>query len=233
MLKWNDHRGGARWRYLQDGRLVFEDGMAAASPDFQKHLTLDAEGAVRTRGEPKTALTLNREHGVDMVAAGALFGLPVAVIASVCLCESGRMANSLSRDPVSIRFEPGYISDEDTPRKVSAGLMQTLLATGREMCGAAAASWAPINAITGKPRLLTRRDLYLPDVSILLGAAYLRHQARRYKTQDLLLLHAAYNCGGVYTVSKTALRLKAYGGDDRFIKGAAYHNDWLAAGGAR
>lgn len=232
MSDWQQYKGGARWRYLEDGRLVFEDGLKLASPDYRPHLRLDDEGAVRTKGEPATARTLIAEHGDNIIAAAKRFKVSPALVASMILCESGRREGSLSRDPISIRFEPGYIDDEATPGKVSAGLMQTLLRTARDMCGAAS-GWSPANAVTNKPRLLVRQDLYIPDVSILLGVAYIAQQSRRYKTQDVLLMHAAYNCGGIYESPTLSLKLKAYGKDDRFVKAAAYLNDWIAAGGAR
>jgi len=229
--EWQSFGGGDRWRYLQDGRLVFEQGLKHVADDAKAHFVLDKDGAIRTRGTPQTAAQLRADHGALIVAAARRFKLSPALIASVLLCESGRVEGSFSRDPISIRREPGYISDEATPGKISAGLMQTLLRTARAMC--VETGWSPSSPIDGRPRELVRQDLYIPANSIFLGAAYLRYEAGQNKTEDLLLLHGAYNCGNVYYAEALDLNIKAYGADHRFAKAAGYYNDWLAAGGER
>lgn len=228
--EWQSFRGGDRWRFLPDGRLVFEQGLKHVDDDAKAHFMLDRDGAIRTRGEPQTARQLRADYGDLITAAARRFRLSPALVASVCLCESGRIAGSFSRDPISIRFESGYIDDETTPHRVSAGLMQTLLRTARAMCDYT--RWSPINPIDNKPRIFTRQDMYIPANSIFLGAAYLRYEADQNKTEDLLLLHGAYNSGNVYYKEALDLNITAYGGDHRFAKAAAYYNDWLAAGGA-
>lgn len=229
MSDWQNFKGGARWRYLQDGRLVFQQGLAHVKADSKPYFVLDKDGAIRTRGEPASAKQLRAEYGARIIAAATRFKLSPALIASVILCESGKLANSFSRDPISIRFERNYIDDEATPNQVSAGLMQTLLSTARSMCRET--KWSPLDPSTGRPREFIRQDMYIAENSLFLGSAYLRNRADDNKTTDILLLHGAYNAGDVRYAEKLELNILAFGGDHRFAKAGAYYNDWLAAGG--
>lgn len=56
------------------------------------------------------------------------FGVPVELIIATISTET-------RGDPAAVRKEPGYISDEHTPNKVSPGLMQTLISTARDVLG--------------------------------------------------------------------------------------------------
>jgi hypothetical protein len=75
-------------------------------------------------------------------------------------------------------LEPGYISDEATPHKVSPGLTQTLISTARE----------------AMQMSLDRQWLLDPANAIEAGTAYIAHQAR-VTHLDPPLVAAAYNAG--------------------------------------
>ncbi len=96
------------------------------------------------------------------------------ILASICT-ESGGNVNAR-------REEPGYLSDEETPHKVSLGLMQTLLSTARQALN--------------NP-YLPSIDLMTPEVSIRAGTAYIKEQ-HIVTNFDPPIVACAYNAGGVY-----------------------------------
>ncbi|MGC4064848.1 MAG: transglycosylase SLT domain-containing protein [Polyangiaceae bacterium] len=81
----------------------------------------------------------------------------------------------------SVRLEPGYKSDEETPHRVSVGLTQTLISTARET----------MQMSFGRDWLLE------PHNAILAGASYIAKQARMTGL-DPPLVAAAYNAGKLY-----------------------------------
>ena len=92
------------------------------------------------------------------------------IVATICT-ESGGRADA-------VRLEPGYVSDEETPQKVSPGLMQTLVSTARETLQLS----------------VDRRWLLGPANSIQAGTAYIAKQAKMTR-MDAPLVAAAYNAG--------------------------------------
>jgi hypothetical protein len=97
------------------------------------------------------------------------------IIATICT-ESGG-------NPADERDEPGFVSYDATPDRVSIGLMQTLISTARAALGG-------LPEIDG-PWLL------VPDNSIRAGTAYIAQQTS--KTQfDPPVVACAYNAGGVH-----------------------------------
>lgn len=101
-------------------------------------------------------------------------GVPVELaVATVCTESSG--------DPRALRIEPGWQSDEATPHRMSAGLMQTLLSTARESLS--------------RPSL-TRADLFIPEISLAAGLSYIKMQ-RSTTSLDPPKVAAAYNAGSL------------------------------------
>lgn len=80
-----------------------------------------------------------------------------------------------------MREEPGYISDEATPNKVSPGLMQTLISTAR--------------GVLADPSL-NRQWLLEPGNSIRAGTAYITSQWKLTHL-DPPKVACAYNAGSV------------------------------------
>jgi peptidoglycan hydrolase-like protein with peptidoglycan-binding domain len=127
-----------------------------------------------TGGEPKTMRTLWQKYSEPVEEWAGKFGLPVElVMATMCTETSG--------DPKAVREEPGYVSDDRTPGKVSVGLTQTLIATARETLG---------------DDDIDRTWLLEPGNSIRAGAAYMTKQwaATHF---DPPKVACAYNAGSV------------------------------------
>ncbi|MDZ7703168.1 MAG: transglycosylase SLT domain-containing protein [Trueperaceae bacterium] len=213
-MTWQQHNNGHRWRLRSDGRIEVE-----------------SEGIPRTEGRPLTMATLMQDYGVAICHAADVFDIEPAIIAAMIAKESVREAPDWWRmDPTSFRREPSGLK--------SGGLMQTLLKTARSMnkkyelfVDVQQDNSGHVSTI---PRTLEMQDLLVPDRSIMLGTAYLRHLAdhdgRRWDAAagaDPVLLCAAYNAGGVYTTERNRWRLRTYGTSriDGFIE---YHNDFYA-----
>jgi len=142
-------------------------------------LELQGEAAPRrTPGEPRLAAACWARHGAAMAEAARRFGVPVELLLATALTESGGNA-------AAIREEPGFTSDAETPHRVSPGLMQTLIATARE--------------VLGDPSL-DRARLLDPATSIAAGAAMIRRQAMGGRVPtgfDPPLVAIAYNAGSL------------------------------------
>jgi hypothetical protein len=154
-------RGSRRWRLTPAG--VVLDG---------------SDAPPRSPGPPRTALLAWERFRAPMQAAAARFGAPVELLLATACTESGGRADA-------VREEPGYVSDEETPQRVSPGLMQTLIGTAREALGDPS---------------LDRARLLDPAVSLLAGAAVIRRQAvsgRRPTAFDPPLVCIAYNAGSL------------------------------------
>lgn len=201
-------KGGQRWRVLPDGRIEVEH-----------------EGAIRTQGEPLSIRRLLDEHGAVISAACECFDIPLEWLLGMIPIEARKIRASgggVRFDPVSLRHEPGYESDTETPHRVSAGLMQTLLSTAQSMAR---------KHDLAEPR--TASDLYDPGVSVMLGAAYCAHQRDRYAkgveghSFDFVHLTGAYNAGGVYFNRTTPFKLRTYS-PSRTERAIRWHNDALA-----
>lgn len=210
-MTWKQYKGGRRWRVLPDGAIEVEHG-----------------GVLRTSGEPLTMRRLLDQHGAPMREASARFGVPLAWLMGMIPIEARMVAHpggGLEADPVSLRHEPGYASDSETPRKVSAGLMQTLLSTARDMARR-----------HGLPSPQAARDLYDPRTSIMLGAAYMAYQRERYNAGveghsfDFVHMTGAYNAGSVradLSEGGSPFHLVTYS-PTRTERAIRWHNDALA-----
>jgi transglycosylase-like protein with SLT domain len=154
-------RGQRRWRLTPAG-VVLDGGNAP----------------LRSPGPPRTASLAWERFRAPMQAAAARFGVPVELLLATACTESGGRADA-------VREEPGYASDEETPQRVSSGLMQTLIGTAREALGDPS---------------LDRARLLDPAVSLLAGAAVVRRQAvsgGRPTAFDPPLVCIAYNAGSL------------------------------------
>lgn len=128
-----------------------------------------------TGGEPKTVRHVWQCYNMEIEEWAGKFGVPAELIIATMCTETGG-------DPKSVRQEPGYISDEKTPDKVSIGLMQTLISNARDTLG---------------DDTIDRAWLLEPGNSIRAGAAYI---AKQWKAThfDPPKVACAYNAGGVY-----------------------------------
>lgn len=142
---------------------------------------IEGMGLVRSAGAPDTARRVWTQFRAELEKNAAAYGVPLELIVA-CICtESGG-------NPHAYREEPGFISDTETPHRVSPGLMQTLISTAREA--------------TRDPTL-DRAALFNPETAIRAGSAYLKQQAmRRNGTNfDPPLVGIAYNAGSLRETS--------------------------------
>lgn len=161
---------GIRWRLRPEG------------------VEIEDSGIERTRGAPATTTRIWEAYGDAINQSAQKLRIPCALIVATICTESSGIADAAWR-------EPGYISDEQTPSKVSAGLMQTLLSTARNMMQTSfTLSW-----------------LYEPANSIAAGSGYIGSQARQTQL-DPPLVAAAYNAGALYRQSgaKNRWKLRQY-----------------------
>lgn len=132
----------------------------------------------RSAGAPKTAQNTWRNFRPAFEKCATAFGLPVELLIATACTES-------SGTPDVVRKEDGYVDDDSTPNKISAGLMQTLISTARNAIG---------------DQTLNRTSLLDADTSIRTGAAYIKQQATRASLPtnfDPPLVSVAYNAGSL------------------------------------
>ena len=152
----HDFNGGVRWRLAVDGIRI-----GGAAPEI-------------SRGEPQTVARVWRDFGRSIKLWAGRFDVPVElIVATICTETRG--------DSGEVREEPGYVSDEQTPHKVSPGLMQTLISTAREAVG---------------DDTIDRAWLLDADNSIRAGTAYIDRQRRKTRL-DPPKVACAYNAGSV------------------------------------
>lgn len=126
-------------------------------------------------GPPQTVRRIWSDYAEPIQRWGRDFGVPVELIVSTICTESDGEAHA-------VRTEPGYLSDEQTPDRVSVGVMQTLIATAR--------------SALGEPDL-GRDWLRKPANSIRAGTAYIAQQWKETHL-DPPKVACAYNAGGLY-----------------------------------
>lgn len=151
-----------------------------------------------TSGAPSTVKRVWSEFGDDIRRWCMHFVVPAELIVATICTESGGI-------PAATRHEPGYVSDDRTPHRVSIGLMQTLISTARsslndpDMDGA----W-----------------LLESGNSIKAGTAYIAQQwnVTRY---DPPKVACAYNAGGIYHNSGANNRWKMR----QYPIGTSHHAD--------
>lgn len=153
-------------------------------------------------GEPKTVRRVWEGFHVFIEEWAVKFGVPADLIIATICTESGG-------DPAATREEPGFVSDENTPNKVSPGLTQTLISTARTVLG---------------DNTIDRRWLLEPGNSIRAGAAYIASQWGS-SNFDPPKVACAYNAGGIYYNPSEANRWKmrqypinSSAHADRFVK---------------
>lgn len=133
------------------------------------------------------------------------FKVPVELIVATICVESAGNARA-------VRAEPGWTSDEATPHRVSAGLMQTLISTAR-------------SSLPGE--VIDRHALMDPRLSIRAGTACI-DMARARTRLDPPLVACAYNAGDLIDVGPGFNRwnLRQTGNHaDRFVQ---WFNDCFA-----
>jgi hypothetical protein len=132
---------------------------------------VDGTGLERTAGAPSTVTRVWESFAEAINRTARERRVPCELIVATICTESGGRADA-------VREEPGYVSDEQTPHRVSPGLMQTLISTARDTLQLS----------------VDRKWLLQPANSIDAGTAYIAKQAS-LTGLDPPLVAAAYNAG--------------------------------------
>ncbi len=176
--------GSVEWRLAEDGIRI-----ADAGPEV-------------TGGPPLTVRRVWEDFGVSISRWCGAFDVPVELILATICTETGGK-------PEALRTEPGYVSDEATPDRVSPGIMQTLISTAREALD---------------DRNIDRDWLLVADNSIQAGTAYISQQ-RRKTDLDPPKVACAYNAGSVIRNDGPGNRWKMR----QFPIGTSHHADRFVA----
>jgi hypothetical protein len=168
--------GSVRWRVVPEGVDVEGAGLIVPEP-----------------GQLSRAKEFVDRWALGYAAASAEFGVPVELILACSLTEAA------VKDPAkSVRLEPRYVSDEQTPDRISAGLCQVLISTARTAM---------------QDNSIDRRWLLGVNNSLRACAAYMKIQHDKQGTcWDPVLVACAYNAGGLYEQKgeKNRWRLRQY-----------------------
>ena len=186
--------GGVRWRVAARGVECEGSGIVPVSSPARDR----AAGYIAKYRE-------------QYVAASAESGVPVELLIACSLTESS------AKDPERcVRQEPGYLSDEATPHRISAGFCQLLISTAREVM---------------RDPAIDRTWLFSVKNSLLACAAYIKLQSAK-TSYDPVCVACAYNAGGLYeqkgALNRWRLRQFPIGSGkhaDRFVE---YFNAALA-----
>lgn len=258
---WRQYNGGRRWRTFTDGKIEVEGQGAITSggqPLTARAFLLEY-GAPAHEAARRFSIPVPWIVGMASIEAVRLKAQPkgqtwawerMAAFLDACLKGRGWRAlaplgfdprhtrNRFRMDPVSLRMEPGYTHPEDTPGRVSAGLMQTLVTTARQM--AHKHELHPLS-LEGERREVTLGDLLCPRLSLLYGTAYMAHEMEQAAGAiprlldggrpgagcDFVLLTGAYNAGRIAPDDPkrgNPFGLLTYGAE-RTQRAIAIHND--------
>jgi len=153
----NAFGNGVRWRLTEEG------------------IYIEGSGIERTPGAPVTTGRIWETYLNPIDKWAEYYNIPCELIIATIATESEGVSNALRR-------EPGYISDNQTPNKISIGVMQTLISTARS---------------TLNDPSVDRDWLFDPRNSIQAGTCYIAEQRSR-TLLDPPKVACSYNAGGVY-----------------------------------
>ncbi len=180
--------GGVRWRLVPEG------------------LDVESRGIETSRAATTRAAEVLSEawFGPFIRRHAAAQQVPVELIAATICTESAGSAASPAQAAHAERREPGFVSYETTPHRVSIGCMQTLIATAR-------------GALR---RPVTAEELRTPDVAIEAGTAFIAQQAGQ-TLFDPPVVACAYNAGSVVLNQAAANRWRMR----QYPLGTSHHAD--------
>lgn len=203
MHDWHSAHGGREWR-------VTPEGIECRDPDGITYVP-------RTRGEPWSVRRYLAYWREPLRTVAEEERVPISLLLMVIATENGpaRVEGTQVRYK-QIRAEPGYVSDEDTPHRISVGPCHLLISTARD--------------VMDDPEI---DRSWLSDVGHNLRACgrYIRWQ-RRMTGLDPIKVAAAYNAGGLYRALPgesslgNAWHLRTYG--EHLDRAAAWYGDAAA-----
>jgi Transglycosylase SLT domain len=153
--------GGVRWKVTDCG------------------VEVEGAGLVKyDNGMYARAAALCGKHVDAFAASSVKYGVPVELLMACTLTEGA------AKNPETcVREEPGYLSDEKTPARISAGMCQLLISTARSIM---------------KDPNIDRAWLFNPGNSLDACAAYIKSNHDLKSTDwDPILVACAYNAGGL------------------------------------
>lgn len=185
---WERRNGGREWRVTAAGIVSRGD---------------EGETFHRTRGEPKTMRVYWAAWGDDLMAIARTEAVPVALLLMTIATENGPARDLDGLILIPVRKEPGYISDRQTPHRISVGPCHPLISTAREVWG---------------DDTIDRSWLQVPANNIRLCARYIAQRASAHRF-DPILTAAVYNAGSLKPAPEASpdrkignrWRLRSYG----------------------
>jgi hypothetical protein len=196
LLEWHSFNGSIKWRLTHEGIETTTSELGASLID-------------RTIGKPVTVTKIWETYRNEIIKSAEQCSVPVELIIATIATESRGVQ-------LAVRHEPGYVNDDQTPHKVSAGLMQPLLSTARHA----------LNDVN-----LNLSELLRPAVNIMAGTSYMSLQAPK-TSLDPPMVAAAYNSGGVYPNDSIGdrWRMRCYpiGKSDHIDRFVSFFNDTMA-----
>lgn len=167
-FEWHSFADGRTWRVVPNGIETRE------------------EGIYRTSGPPRTVNLYLAFWGRAILSASRETGVPVSLLLMTLATENGPISSrgtpriEGNRIQYSlVREEPGYVSDEETPDRISIGPCHLLISTARE--------------VMGRPDL-DRGWLSDPANNLRACARYIASDADKTR-YDPILVAADYNAG--------------------------------------
>ena len=110
LTEYHGYRDSVRWRVVSDG------------------VQIEDTGIERTSGTPSTVTSVWHKYAAAINDAAARHDVPChLILATICTESRG--------NPRALRVESGHVSDEQSPHRVSVGIMQTLISTARAVLG--------------------------------------------------------------------------------------------------
>src|SRR5688572_1351497 len=167
-------------------------------------LEIEGEGFQRTPGPPATIARIWENWSDHLQGFAWTLGVPVELLLATVATES-----SASLDPRQDRKEPGYVSDEATPNRVSIGICHLLIATARGVTGFA----------------VGRAWLQVPRNNIFAAGLVIKDDARATRLDPVYML-AQYNAGGLRGSTKNRWGLRSYG--NHLDRGVRFFGDAVA-----
>lgn len=137
-------------------------------------ISIEGADPTGTAGQPQTVRRVRDRFGPSIERWSADSGVPAELVIATICTESGG-------DPADERKEPGFISYEQTPHRVSIGLMQTLISTARDSL---------------RMPEIDHTWLLEADNSIRAGTSYIARQKADTRF-DPPVVACAYNAGSV------------------------------------
>ena len=132
----------------------------------------------------RRAITTTTKYASAYSQAAVAARVPVELLIACSLTEAtpDNPNTDVDEQVTCIRKEPGYVSDAQTPGKISAGFCQLLISTAR--------------GVMGNPKI-DREWLLNIDNNLLACGTYIRQKSKQTGF-DPVLVACAYNAGGLY-----------------------------------